>query len=217
MKIKKFLLVLCIILVFIGISTTVNAIKIEKLDDTSVVIHKNKSIVTTHITAEDSQSDSKMKKDLNKINKIVVKIDGKTVNTIKKGKGWKKYESFNRGSPEIIDRTTIMKKNLKGKKLGIYLYNSKNNLIKSKISTIKPKNIAKVKVTKKQAMEITNEIEQADKYPMEIANAVLKKGRFNIPFYWKVTIKEPGNPTWSKDIYIEAIDGDTFNPIVELV
>jgi len=133
MKIKKYLLKLCIILVLIGISSTVNAVKIEKLDDTSVVIHNNKSIVTTHITTDDSLSKTKMKKELNKINKIVVKINGKTVNTIKKGKGWKKYPSFSVGSfPKIIDRTTVVKKNIKEKKLGIYLYNSKNFLIKSK-------------------------------------------------------------------------------------
>ena len=217
MKINKYLLLLCIILVFIGVSDTVNGLKIEKLDDSPVIIYKNKSIVSIHITTDDDQSNSKMKKDLNKIEKIKVKINGKTVNTIKKDKGWDKYPSFNLSYPYIIDRTTMIKKNLIGKKIGIYLYNSENKLLKSQISTIKPKNIAKVKVTKKQAMEITNSIEEADKYPMEITNAILMKGRFSIPFYWKVTIKEPGNPTWSKDIYIDAIIGRTFNPIVQLV
>lgn len=217
MKIKKYLLILCIVLVFICVSNTVNALKIEKLDDTSVIIHKNKSIITIHITPYDTPSKTKMKKELNKINKIVVKINGKTVNTIKKGKGWKKYASFNSGSyPEIIDRTTIVKKNLKGKTLGVYVYNSKNKIIKWKISNIKPIYISKVKVTNKQAIKITKEIKDADKYPINITKAVLKKGRFDIPYYWKVTITEPGT-TWKEDVYIDAISGNTFNPIVELV
>jgi len=217
MKIKKYLLILCLILIFIGVSNTANAINIEKLDDTSVVIYKNKAIVTTHITPEDFPTKTKMKKALNKINKIVVKINGKTVNTIKKGKGWEKYESFNIGVPEIIDRTTIIKKNLNGKKLGIYVYTNKNKLIKSKISTIKSNYISKVNVTKKQAIEITNEIEKADKYPMKITNAVLKKGRFSIPYYWKVTFTVPPKNRMNHYVYIDAIDGETFNPVVELV
>ena len=170
MKIKKYLLIFCIVLVFIGVSDTVNALKIENLDDTSVVINKNKSIITTHITPTDSPSKTKMKKELNKINKIVVKVNGKTVNTIKKGKGWKKYASFSDDFPTthtIIDRTTIVKKDLKWKTLGIYLYNNKNKLIKWKISTIKPKHISKVAVNKKEAIEITNAIKQADKYPIK--------------------------------------------------
>jgi len=52
MKIKKYLLILCIILVFIGVTETVNALKIEKLDDTPVIIYKNKSIVSMHITTD---------------------------------------------------------------------------------------------------------------------------------------------------------------------
>jgi hypothetical protein len=67
MKIKKYLLIFCIVLVFIGVSDNVNALKIENLDDTSVVINKNKSIITTHITPTDSPSKTKMKKELNKI------------------------------------------------------------------------------------------------------------------------------------------------------
>ena len=217
MKIKKYLLVLCIVLVFIGVSDTANALKIEKLDDTSVVIHKNKSIITTHITPADSPSKTKMKKELNKINKIVVKINGKTVNTIKKGKGWKKYATFNdEFYPEIIDRTTIVKKDLKWKTLGIYLYTSKNKLIKWKISIIKPLHISKVKITKKQAIKITKDIEEADKYPIEITNATLKKGNYYNPYYWRVTFNVPGNYQ-KHPVYIDAISGDTFNPLVNLV
>ena len=218
MKIKKYLLILCIVLVFIGVLGTVNALKIEKLDDTSVVIHKNKSIITTHITPTDSPSKTKMKKELNKINKIVVKINGKTVNTIKKGKGWKKYVSFSDNfptTPTIIDRTTIVKKNPKWKTLGIYVYNSKNKLIKSKISTIKPTHVSKVKITKKKAIKITKDIK--DKYPIKITSAALKKGNYYLPYYWKVAYTEPGGAKWREYIYIDAINGDTFNPLVNLI
>ena len=218
MKIKKYILILCIILVFIGVSNTVNALKIEKLDDTSVVIHKNKSIITTHITTPYNPSKTKMKKELNTINKIVVKINGKTANTIKKGKGWEKYKSFNdEFYPEIIDRTTRIKKNLKDKKLGIYLYDSKNKLLKSKISIIKSKHISKVKITKKQAIKITNEVEESDKYPVKITNAVLKKGNFYKPYYWKVTFTVPPENIKNHHVYIDAISGRTFNTNVDLV
>jgi len=44
MKIKKYLLILCIILVFISVSNTVNALKIEELYESSVTIYKNKSM-----------------------------------------------------------------------------------------------------------------------------------------------------------------------------
>jgi len=218
MKIKKYLLILCIILVFIGISNTVNAMKIEELYENSVVIYKNKSIVTTYISTPYNPSETKMKKELNKINKIEVKINGKTVNTIKKGNGWKRYQSFNDNFalPTIIDRTTFVRKNLKDKKLGIYLYNNKNKLIKSKISTIKSNHISKVKITEKQAIKITNEIEEADKYPVKIIKAVLKKGSFLIPYYWKVTHGVPGS-TWEDDVYIDDTTGDTFDEIVDLV
>ena len=160
-----------------------------------------------------------MKKELNKINTIVVKINGKTVNTIKKGNGWKKYESFNNDFdyPMIIDRTTILKKNLKDKKLGIYLYNNKNKLLKSKISTIKAKHISKVKITKKQAIKITYDMEKEDGFPFKISKAVFKKGNFKIPYYWKVTVTEPGTIDWKKEVYINAVTGNTFSHIVNLV
>ena len=79
---KKYLLILCLIFVVIGVSDTVNALKIEELYGSSVVIYKNKSIVTTYISTPYNPSETKMKKELNKINTIVVKINGKTVNTI---------------------------------------------------------------------------------------------------------------------------------------
>jgi len=218
MKLRKYLFILCVFLVVIGVSSTVSALKIEELGDTSVVIHEGKSIVTTHVTPDFSQSASKQRKELNKINKIIVKINGKTVNTIKKGKGWKKYEPFNSEYyPEIIDRTTILKKNLKGKTLGVYLYNNKNKLIKWKISKIKPKHISKVKITKKQAIEETKRIEKADIYPVKITNAVFKKGRFEIPYYWRVTFTVPPKNLNKHYVYIDAIDGDTFNEDVNYV
>jgi len=223
MKLRKYLFLLCVFLVVIGVSSTVSALKIEELGEelgyTSVVIHEGKSILTTHITPDYyRQSASKQRKELNKINKIVVKINGRTVNTIKKGKGWKKYEPFNcEFYPEIIDRTTILKKDLKGKTLGVYLYNNKNKLIKWKISTIKPKHISKVKITKKQAIETTKWVEDADIYPVKITNAVLKKGRFEIPYYWRVTFTVPPKNLNKHYVYINAISGRTFNEDVELV
>ena len=96
------------------------------------------------------------------------------------------------------------------------MYNNKNKLIKSKISTIKPTHISKVTVNKKEAIEIARAIEEADKYSLNVTKAILKKGNYHMPYYWKITLTEPGTK-WKGNVYIDATSGDTFNPLVNLI
>ena len=85
------------------------------------------SIVSTNIG-----SDYKMKQDLNRVNKIVVKVDGKTIRSIKRDSDWKKHYPV-----AIIERGIFFNKNIKGKKVGVYVYDKNNKVIKSRVDNVK--------------------------------------------------------------------------------
>ncbi len=132
---KKYIYILIILLATIAIfSTSVTAFTIQKADKNTVTYLNNKSIITTSIVSTNFISDSKMKKDLDSIDKILIKVNNKTVNTIKKDKSWNKNKYY---PTAIINRKTIVNGNIKGKTVSILTYDSKNKVIKSKINKIK--------------------------------------------------------------------------------
>lgn len=131
MNMKYIVFFIILLVVFL---IPVNAFDIQDLDKNTVTYINGKSVITTSIVSTNVISDSRMKKDLENIDKIVIKVNNKTVNTIKKGKNWNKNKHY---PTSIINRKTIVKGNLKGKTVSILTYNSKNKLIKSKINKIK--------------------------------------------------------------------------------
>ncbi len=132
---KKYIYILIILIATITISSTsVSAFTIQKIDKNTVTYIDGKSVITTSIVSTDLVSDFKMKKDLNRVDKIVVKVNGKKVNVIKKGKGWHENNYYPLG---IINRETKVKGNIKGKKVSILVYNSKNKLIKKQTNVVK--------------------------------------------------------------------------------
>ena len=166
MNIKKHVLLVSLILLVVLCSLSfLYAFSIQSLEKNSVEYNNGKSIITTSIVADDVVTDSKMKNDLNHIEKIVIKIDGKTVNTIKKDNiGKYKYYPM-----AILDRSTVVKGKIKGKTIMIITYDKKDKIIKTKKSTIKsvyakttetltkskyPKN---ARLTYKQAFKIATE------------------------------------------------------------
>jgi hypothetical protein len=131
---QTYLLFIVAILIFFVCLCSVSAFSIQKMDEKSVEYNNNKSIITISIVADNVVANYKMKNDLNNIEKIIVKVNGKIVNTIKKGKGWSKYKYY---PMAILDRSTIIKGKVKGKNITILTYDKKNQIIKSKKSTVK--------------------------------------------------------------------------------
>ena len=126
------LFVFCVLI--FGLISSVDAFSIQNLDKNTIYYIHGKSEISVSIVSTDFVSDYKMKKDLNSINKIVVKVNGKKVNVIKKGKGWKKNSYYPLG---IIDRETKVKGNIKGKKVSILTYDKKGKLIKKQTNVVK--------------------------------------------------------------------------------
>lgn len=208
MKIKRYLLILLLILVFATIINNVSAFSIEKIDKYNPIMYVDgKSEIPVIIEPDVDLSFAQTKKELNSINKIVLKVNGKTVNTIKKEKSWNRYKTY---PFSLIDRSTKIKGNIKGKKVGIYVYNKNNKLLKSKVFTVKPNYISKIKITKKNAIEIAKDTGQGG---FKITKVVLKKSKYDIPYYWKVTFLDSAYYT----VYINAITGNTINPDVQIL
>lgn len=127
----------------------VNAFSIEKADENSVTYINGKSVITTSIVSDKIISQSTMKKDLNNINKIVVKVDNKTILNINKV-FLKKYKFY----PRTIDFKTVVKGNIKGKNIKVFVYNNKNKLIKyrnDKLKSVTLKNTGVIKKYPKNA------------------------------------------------------------------
>ena len=162
MNIEKYALILILFLISICcISSSVNAFSIQKLDENTVTYINGKSIITVSIISDNAYSNSKMKKELNNVSKILVKIDGETVNTIKRDKGWNKSKYYPKA---MVNSETIVNGKIKGKKVSILTYDKNNKLIKSKTgivktvnylttSLIKSKNPKFARLTYKQAYE----------------------------------------------------------------
>ncbi|MCL2157107.1 MAG: hypothetical protein FWH54_03695 [Methanobrevibacter sp.] len=153
MKFKHYFGLLIVLTFLIVLLSPVNAFSIQNLDKSTVTYSNGNSYITTYIVASDVGSDYKMKQDLNRISKIVLKVNGKKVDTIKKGKTWNKTEYF---PVAIIDRNIKIKGNIKGKKLGIYAYNKNNKLLKFKIQTINSIKNTKFITSKAEAIAIGN-------------------------------------------------------------
>jgi len=166
-KKKMFYLIVFCVLIFALISS-VDAFSIQKLDKNTVFYIDGKSEISVSIVTTDFVTEYKMKKDLNRINKIVVKVNRKTVNVIKKGKGWQKNEYYPLG---IIDRETKVKGSIKGKKVSILAYNKKNELIKKQTNVVK--SIRTTDFTKAQIKKIC--INYLKKWPEDFGNSSVTK------------------------------------------
>ena len=117
-----------------GFMTSADAFTIQKLDKKTVRYFLNESEITVSIVSDDLTSEFKMQDDLNRIEKIVVKLNGKTVNTINKGTGWHEHKFYPLG---IINRDLRIQGNIKGKKVSILTYDQKNHLIKKQTNIVK--------------------------------------------------------------------------------
>jgi len=171
---KKYVFLFLLLGLIVVFLSPVNAFSVQELDKNTVTYINGKSVITVSIVSSNFVSDNKMKKDLNSINKIVVKVNNKTVNTIKKGSSWSKNKFY---PTAIINRKTTVKGNIKNKTVSILVYNKKNKLIKSKITKlgsiyyfnsklIKSKNPKNSKLTYNQARAIMskNQISKGFKY-----------------------------------------------------
>lgn len=177
MNIKSLMLVLLCIFTIFTMLSSVNAFSIEKSDKDTIEYINGKSIISTVIISDDRISDSKMKNDLNRIDKIVVKVDNKEINVIKKGKGWNKYKSY---PTSIIDRKTIVKGKIKGKNVTIITYTKSNKIIKkstNKVSSFyakNSKNLIKSKHPPYAELNYNQALKRANKNLPKNNNAVYK-------------------------------------------
>lgn len=171
MKFKDYLLLLIILTFFTIILSPANAFTIQNLDKNTVTYYNGNSYITTYIVANHVGSDYKMKQDLNQINKIVVKVNGKKVDTIKKGKNWNTSDYY---PVAIIDRNIKIKGSIKGNYIGIYTYNKNNRLIKSKTQTINSIKITNFITSKSEAIAIGNTfLKTIDEPSIKIVSAKL--------------------------------------------
>jgi len=149
MKIIKYFCIFLILVVGLSILMPLSAFSIQKLDKDSVTYCNGNSYISTSIVSTNIGSDYKMKKDLNKIEKVIIKINGKTVRSFYKGKSWNKSEYY---PMAIIDRETMVKGNIKGKKVGIFAYGKNNKLLKSQVGKIKSIKVSKSITSKNEAI-----------------------------------------------------------------
>ena len=131
MSIKKFILLLCTLGIFLMIITPVSSFTIHKTDNDTVYYSNGKSVISTAIYSKIG-TDYEMKKDLDRIDKVVIKINNKTIKTINKGKGWSKYKYYPFG---ILERKILVNGNIKDKYVTIQAY-SEDKLIKSRTDKI---------------------------------------------------------------------------------
>lgn len=168
------------------IMAPINGFTIQKLDKNTMTYGNGKSTIIVSIASEGVISDSKMKKDLNKIEKILVKVDGKRVNIITKVKGWDRYKYY---PSSIIDKTTTVKGNIEGKNVSIYTYNKKNKLIKSTTNQIKTVSYVP-RLTKSNASKLAN---------LE-AKKAYKNSKYDVYVSYNKLVYFRGNLYWSFDV-----------------
>ncbi|MCL2157109.1 MAG: hypothetical protein FWH54_03705 [Methanobrevibacter sp.] len=195
MKFKKILLVMLVVVLLFTVLNSVNAFVIQKTDSRNVYYSGGNSLITVNIVSNNVASNHKMANDLNRINKVVVKVDGKTVNKVYKGKSWNRYNYY----PSSILFRKEIKGNIKGKKVSILTFDKNNNLLKSKINTVKY--VSTMLTSKKQAQKA------AQKYintsTSKIGNATLNKyGVWFVEYLDKKTGKKLG------EILIDDKTGD---------
>jgi hypothetical protein len=136
MKTKKILILIILFVAIAGFTlNSASAVKLDKLNKDTVAEYKGKSLVIIGFYGQGS-SNKKMAADVNKVKKIVVKIQGKKNIIVKRpGKTWSKYGYY----PQYPAKQFIIKGSLKGKKYSVTAYNNKGKKIKKlsgKISSV---------------------------------------------------------------------------------
>jgi len=134
MRMSKYFLSLFILISIFGLLNSANAFSIQKLDKNNVVYNTNDkcSYMSVSIVSTNMGSDYKMKQDLNRVDKVVVKVNGKSIYSIEKDDSeWKKYYPV-----AIIKKNIVYAGNIKGKNVGVYVYDKKNKVIKSRITKL---------------------------------------------------------------------------------
>jgi disulfide oxidoreductase YuzD len=181
----------------------VNAFSIHKTDKNTIYYSNGKSVITTVIYSKIG-SDSEMGKDLNRIDKIVVKVNNKTVKTIKKDKGWNKSKYYPMG---IIQRKILVNGNIKGKNVTIETYKN-NKLIKSRTGTInniptKPTILSREDVVKAAKLVLKDYYAIKDKTNTKISKVqYLPESKI-----WDVTFKNTKTGKIVGGTYIDDITG----------
>lgn len=134
MKIKKIIILMVLFIAIIGFTmSSATAFSIQKLDKNTVEQSKNKARLTIVIPSK-AGSDSTRAKDLNQIKKIVIKINGKTIKTIKRPSlTWKKGNGY---YPDAIIKSFKINTSVKGKKYSITTYNKNGKKLKTKSGKI---------------------------------------------------------------------------------
>jgi hypothetical protein len=145
MNIKTLISSLCVFIFFLIFFSPVTGFSIQNLDENTITYINGKTVISTSIISDNAYSNSNMKKELNNINKIVVKVDGKTVNIIKKDKGWNKYKYYPKA---FINSKTVVNGKIIGKKVSILTYDKNNKIIKSKTNIVKTVNYLTTNVIK---------------------------------------------------------------------
>jgi len=191
---KKYIFLFLLLGLLVVFLNPINAFNIQELDKHTVTYINGKSVITVSIVSSNFVSDNKMKKDLNSINKIVVKVNNKTVNTIKKGVSWNKNKYY---PTAIINRKTIVKGNIKNKKISILTYDSKNKLIKSRTNNITSIYL-KPKLTKNQATKLANKVAEKafnhTKYDVKVV--FTKTINYGNKVYWGFKVYEKKTNKW---------------------
>jgi len=126
MKLKQYFFIFLLSISILLILSPANAFTIQKDNTNTVSYTCGVSIIDTKIISN-YKSFSLMKKDLNAIDKIVIKVDGKKIDTIKKKTGWKRYKNY----PKSINIETLVRGSLKNKNITISAYSKKNKLLDS--------------------------------------------------------------------------------------
>jgi hypothetical protein len=122
------------LLVFLAtVLAPASAFTIQKLDKDTVSYDKQSSYVTAAIVSNFA-SEAKMKRDLNRVEKVVIKVNGKKVDTLRKGKSW--TSTGQPYYPMALFDVAKINGNIKHKKVGIYAYDKHNHLIKARVQTV---------------------------------------------------------------------------------
>ena len=134
----------------------------------------------------------------------------KTVNVIKKGKGWQKNKYYPLG---IIDRKTRVKGNIKGKIVSILAYNKNSKLIKKQTNILK--SIRTTDFTKAQIKKIGTNLLNNWAYDLYGNSSVIKLNNVEYQSYggiWVVnyTLFTKNGKKVGKT-YIDGETGDLAN------
>jgi hypothetical protein len=207
-KLTKYLLLLLVLFAALSLINSVNAINIQKLDKNNVVYNTNDkwSYISISIVSSKIGSDYKMKQDLDQVNKIVIKVNGKTIDSTKRNSEWKKHYPV-----AIIERNIIYTGNIKGKKVGIYVYDKNNKLIKSKVAKVSSVMNTKQMTSKKEAMafgKATLKLLDNPYYKLGAAKFFVNKYKQG---YWLIDYVDTRSNKIVGQIPVDDVTGGVFN------